>query len=34
MDPQDAGLVGTPFFWIGIAASVGAWAVLMLLLWL
>ena len=34
MDPQDSGLVGTPYFWIGIAGCVAAWAVVMLLIWL
>ena len=34
MAPEDAGLVGTPYFWIGIAAAVALWVVVMLLLWI
>lgn len=30
---EDAGLVGTPYFWTGIAATVGVWAAFMLSLW-
>jgi len=33
MGPEDAGLVGTPYFWTGIAAVVAAWVVVMLALW-
>lgn len=33
MHPEDAGLVGTPYFWTGIAAVVAAWVVVMLALW-
>lgn len=32
--PQDAGLVGTPYFWVGITAAVGLWATVMLALWI
>jgi hypothetical protein len=31
--PEDAGLVGTPYFWTGVAGSVAVWAALMLALW-
>jgi hypothetical protein len=34
MAPEDAGLVGTPYFWVGVAAAVVAWLALMALLWL
>lgn len=34
MAPEDAGLVGTPYFWTGIAAAVALWGVVMLALWL
>lgn len=33
MLPEDSGLVGTPYFWAGIAAAVGAWLLLMFALW-
>jgi len=31
--PEDLGLVGTPYFWAGIAGAVTVWGGLMLLLW-
>jgi hypothetical protein len=34
MAPEDAGLVGTPYFWTGLAAAVGLWAAVMLALWI
>ena len=34
MAPEDAGLVGTPYFWTGIAAAVGVFAAVMLALWI
>jgi hypothetical protein len=33
MAPEDAGLVGTPYFKIGLAGAVIAWAALMVSLW-
>jgi len=33
MAPEDAGLVGTPYFWTGIVAAVVAWLLVMLALW-
>jgi hypothetical protein len=33
MAPEDAGLVGTPYFWTGIGAAVAAWVVVMVTLW-
>ena len=33
MAPQDTGLVGTPYFWTGLAGAVAVWGVIMLLLW-
>ncbi len=34
MAPEDAGLVGTPYFWTGLAGTVLAWAVLMAAFWI
>ena len=34
MGPEDAGLVGTPYFWTGIVAAVGVFAAVMLALWI
>jgi hypothetical protein len=31
--PEDTGLVGTPYFWTGVAGSVAVWAAVMLALW-
>ena len=31
---EDAGLVGTPYFWTGLGAIVAVWAVVMLALWI
>ena len=33
MAPEEFGLVGTPYFWTGIAGVVGLWALVMLALW-
>jgi len=33
MAPEDAGLVGTPYFWAGLAATVAVWGAVMLALW-
>jgi hypothetical protein len=33
MGPQDAGLVGTPYFWTGIAATVALWGAVMVALY-
>ncbi len=33
MAPEEFGLVGTPYFWTGIASLVALWAILMLVLW-
>ena len=33
MAPEDAGLVGTPYFWTGIGAVVATWLLVMLALW-
>jgi len=32
--PADAGLVGTPYFWTGVAGTVAVWGALMLALWI
>jgi hypothetical protein len=34
MAPEDVGLVGTPFFWTGVAATVAVWGAVMLALWI
>jgi len=34
MGPQDAGLVGTPYFWTGVAAAIALWGAVMLALYL
>ena len=34
MAPEDAGLVGTPYFWTGVAGAVVLWAAVMVVLWL
>lgn len=31
--PGDLGLVGTPYFWTGMAGIVGVWGAVMLMLW-
>jgi hypothetical protein len=31
--PEDVGLVGTPYFWTGVAGSLVIWAALMVALW-
>jgi len=33
MGPQDAGLVGTPYFWTGVVAAVVLWGAVMLALY-
>jgi hypothetical protein len=33
MLPEDSGLVGTPYFWAGMAAVIGIWLLLMLAFW-
>jgi hypothetical protein len=33
MAPQDSGLVGTPYFWTGVAATVALWGAVMLALY-
>ena len=34
MVPEEFGLVGTPYFWSGVAGLVAVWAVLMVAFWL
>ena len=33
MGPDEMGLVGTPYFWTGVAGTVAVWAALMLAFW-
>ncbi len=33
MAPEDFGLVGTPYFWTGIASVIAVWAIVMLAFW-
>jgi hypothetical protein len=33
MHDDDSGLVGTPYFWAGLAGTVAVWGVVMVALW-